>query len=425
MPYDQLKVYVKAGDGGNGVVSFRREKFVPRGGPDGGDGGRGGSVYVEADPGLNTLLALGRQRHFRAERGGNGGGQNRHGAAGDDLIIKVPPGTVVLEVPEHGGIEEGVPIADLVEPGQRVMVARGGRGGLGNSHFATSTNQTPRVAQRGEPGEERWLVLDLRLIADVGIVGYPNVGKSTLLTAATAAHPKVADYPFTTLEPNLGVAEVDDTTFILADIPGLIEGAHKGVGLGHEFLRHIARTTILIHLVDAAEPDPIANVRAINEELRLYRPDLAEKPQVIGLNKIDRPEAAERLPELSRRLDQFGPVRALSALTGEGVPDLLRTVYELWRKAKAEQPARPVEALPVLRPRPRDEEFSVEERDGAYYVTGRRVERMVAMTDLENEDAVLLLQRNLGRLGVVQALEAAGVQSGDTVHFGKVELEWE
>ena len=427
VPYDQIKIYVKAGDGGNGAVSFRREKYVPRGGPDGGDGGRGGSVYLEADPGLNTLLALGRRRHFKAERGQNGGGNNRHGAAGDDLIIRVPPGTVVLEVTEHGRAEDGVPLADLVQPGQRVLVARGGRGGLGNSHFATATNQVPRVAQKGEPGEERWLVLDLRLIADVGIIGYPNAGKSTLLTAVTAAHPKVADYPFTTLEPNLGVAEVEGKTFVLADIPGLIEGAHRGAGLGHEFLRHIARTTVLLHLIDATEPDPLANFRAINEELRLYRPELAQKPQVVALNKIDLPEAADRLDSVRQQFAAagVGPLWAISARTGASVPELLHHVFEVWQRVLAEQPPPAPEALPVLHPRPRDEAFTIEKRGDEYYVSGRRVERVVAMTDLDNEDAVLLLQRTLRRMGVTQALEKAGVTEGDTVHFGRVELVWE
>lgn len=425
MPYDQIKIYVKAGDGGNGVVSFRREKFVPRGGPDGGDGGRGGSVYLEADSGLNTLLALGRQRHFRAARGESGSGNDRHGAAGEDLIVKVPPGTVVVEVAEHGRLEDGTPIADLTEPGQRVLVARAGRGGLGNSHFATAINQAPRVAQKGEPGEERWLVLDLRLIADVGIIGYPNAGKSTLLAAVTAAHPKVADYPFTTLEPNLGVAEVDETTFVLADIPGLIEGAHRGAGLGHEFLRHIARTSVLIHVIDAGEADPLAAYQAINEELRLYRPDLVEKPQVIALNKIDQPEVAERLPALRRAFRPFGTAWPISALTGAGVPDLLREVFTVWQAVKAAQPERPPEALPVIRPRPRDEKFTVEKRGGEYYVSGRRIERVVAMTDLDNEDALLLLQRTFRRLGVTEALTQAGVQPGDTVHFGRAELVWE
>ena len=427
MPYDQIKIYVKAGDGGNGVVSFRREKFVPRGGPDGGDGGRGGSVYLEADPGLNTLLALGRRRHFKAERGGNGGGNNRHGAAGEDLVIPVPPGTVVLEVGEHGRAEEGVPLADLVQPGQRVLVARAGRGGLGNSHFATATNQVPRIAQKGEPGEERWLVLDLRLIADVGIIGYPNAGKSTFLAAVTAAHPKIADYPFTTLEPNLGVAEVDETTFVLADIPGLIEGAHRGAGLGHEFLRHIARTTVLLHLIDATEPDPLANYRAINEELRRYRPELAEKPQIVALNKIDLPEAAAQVERVKQQFKAAGisPVWSMSARTGAGVPELVRRVFEVWQRTRAAQPAPAPEALPVLRPRPQDEPFTVEKRGGEYYVSGRRVERVVVMTDLDNEDAVLHLQRTLRRMGVTEALEKAGVTSGDTVHFGRVELTWE
>src|SRR5438132_5235343 len=281
MSFDTAKIWVKAGDGGGGVVSFRREKFVPQGGPDGGDGGRGGSIYLRADKSASTLLPFTRRRHIKAEAGSKGEGGNRHGKKGQDVHIAVPPGTLVYDD------ATGDRLADLNEPDAEVMVARGGRSGLGNSHFATSTNQAPRIAQKGEPGEERWIRLELKLIADVGIVGFPNAGKSTLLASASRAEPKIADYPFTTLEPNLGVVDVGYDQFVLADIPGLIEGAHRGIGLGHAFLRHVERTRVLIHLIDGTVGDPVAAFDAINEELELFDAALRRKPQVVAINKID------------------------------------------------------------------------------------------------------------------------------------------
>lgn len=315
---DLVKIYVEAGKGGTGVVSFRREKFVPLGGPDGGDGGHGGSVSLEADAQLSTLMPFRRRRHFRAERGRHGEGSNRHGASGRDLLVKVPAGTLVKDS------ETGEVMADLAVPGARVMVARGGRGGWGNAHFATSINRAPRLATLGEAPEGRWLVLELKLLADVGIVGLPNAGKSTLLSSVSAANPKIADYPFTTLEPQLGVVELGDVVLVLADIPGLIEGAHRGAGLGHEFLRHVERTRILLHLVDGASDDPWRDFQAVNQELALYSPALASKVQVVALNKVDRPEVLERLSEV-RAWFKKGGVEALavSALSGEGIPALL------------------------------------------------------------------------------------------------------
>src|SRR5918997_1528260 len=312
---DTAFIHVKAGDGGNGASSFRREKFVPRGGPDGGDGGRGGSVYLRAETGVSTLLEFSHRRHFKAEPGGPGGGSKRHGKAGDDLYIAVPPGTVVKT-------QDGEVIADLSAAGQEVMVARGGRGGLGNVHFATATNRAPTVAQKGEPGEEGWISLELKTIADVGLVGYPNVGKSSLLAVLTAARPKIGDYPFTTLTPNLGVAERDDFTFVLADIPGLIEGAHRGVGLGHQFLRHVERARVLLHVVDATVSDPVPTYEAVREELELYNPALAAKPELVALNKIDRPDVRGKVPALLARFKRAWPelnVTAVSALTTQGV----------------------------------------------------------------------------------------------------------
>src|ERR687884_885336 len=277
--FDEARIYVKGGTGGNGALSFRREKFVPFGGPDGGDGGRGGSVFLRVNPNENTLYQFQDRRQFKAERGGSGSGAKKHGRKGQDLVIDVPPGTQV-------STDEGV-IADLVRPGEMLLVARGGRGGLGNVHFATPTNRAPRYAEKGEPGEERWLQLELKMIGDVGLVGLPNAGKSSLLAAISAARPKIASYPFTTLSPNLGVAEVDDLAVVVADIPGLIEGAHRGVGLGHQFLRHVERARLLVHVVDASADDPLADYRTVRDEMAEYDAALAERQTLIALNKMD------------------------------------------------------------------------------------------------------------------------------------------
>jgi len=432
MFYDHTKIYVKAGDGGNGSIHFRREKFTPYGGPDGGDGGRGGSVYIEANSNLNTLIDYRYHQHFKATPGGAGARQKMHGAKGEDIVLKVPRGTIIRDADTHELI------ADLVDEGQRVMVARGGRGGLGNVHFATATHQAPREAQNGEPGEERWLSLELRLIADVGLVGYPNAGKSTLLSVVTAAEPKIADYPFTTLSPNLGVVAVgqpgsgDEFSFVLADIPGLIEGAAQGVGLGHEFLRHVQRTRLLIHMLDGAsfERDPWQDFEAINRELREYDEHLATRPQIIALNKIDLPEAQERWPALKAQAEAAGyPAFAISAVTHQGVDELIqftaRRLEEIQRE-EAEQAA--AQSIPdmegtVLRPQPEDA-FTVTKEQGVYVVRGKRVERTVSMTNQESEESMDRLQVTLAKMGVTRALEDAGVKVGDRVRFGKVELYW-
>ncbi len=432
MFYDHTKIYVKAGDGGNGSIHFRREKFTPYGGPDGGDGGRGGSVYMEATSNLNTLIDYRYHQHFKATPGGAGARQKMHGAKGEDIVLKVPRGTIIRDADTHELI------ADLVDEGQRVMVARGGRGGLGNVHFATATHQAPREAQNGEPGEERWLSLELRLIADVGLVGYPNAGKSTLLSVVTAAEPKIADYPFTTLSPNLGVVAVgqpgsgDEFSFVLADIPGLIEGAAQGVGLGHEFLRHVQRTRLLIHMLDGAsfERDPWQDFEAINRELREYDEHLATRPQIIALNKIDLPEAQERWPALKAKAEAAGyPAFAISAVTHQGVDELLQFTagrLEEIQREEAEQAA--AQSIPdmegtVLRPQPEDA-FTVTKEQGVYVVRGKRVERAVSMTNQESEESMDRLQVTLAKMGVTRALEDAGVKVGDRVRFGKVELYW-
>ncbi len=419
---DQARIWVKAGDGGNGALSFRREKFVPRGGPDGGDGGRGGSVYLRADASIGTLLEFSHKRHFKAARGGHGSGGKKHGKTGEDLHIRVPPGTVV-------STDDGRVVADLQRPGDEVMVGRAGRGGLGNVHFATSTNQAPRVAQKGEPGEERWLRLELKSIADVGLVGHPNAGKSSLLAALTAATPKVGDYPFTTLSPNLGVAEREDLAFVVADIPGLIGGAHLGVGLGHQFLRHVERARVLVHVVDASAPDPDAAYREVRDELQLYNPALAEKPELIALNKVDLPAVRARVGEILASIAVAGPNRraiAVSAHTLAGVPKLVETIVETLT-ALPPRPESLAQSIKVYRLHEApDEDGFVIDREGAdFRVRGKRVERVVAMTDLQNPDAVEMLQRTLKKLGVFQELEKAGIQSGHTVHIGTAELEWE
>src|SRR6266487_668052 len=430
MFYDHTKIFVKAGDGGNGSRHFRREKFAPLGGPDGGDGGRGGSVYLEASTNLNTLIDYRYRHHFKAGAGEPGIRQKMHGAKGEDIVLSVPCGTIVRDA------ESNEVIADLVEEGQRVMVARGGRGGLGNVHFATSTHQAPQEAQKGEPGEERWIQLELRLIADVGLVGYPNAGKSTLLSVVTAARPKIADYPFTTLSPNLGVVAVgqpgsgDEFGFILADIPGLIEGAAQGVGLGHEFLRHIQRTRLLLHILDGAsiERDPWQDFITINQELREYDEHLAARPQIVVMNKMDLSEAQERWPALKAKAEAAGyPVFAISAVAHQGTDELMQFAVKQLEEIQQEEILRIAaqETIDtegaVLRPQPEDA-FSITRQQGVYIVKGKRVERAVSMSDPDHEDGMDRLQVTLRRMGVTKALEEAGVQVGDTVRFGKVEL---
>ena len=418
MFFDEAKIYVKGGDGGNGCVAFRREKFVPFGGPSGGDGGAGGDVYLVASPYKNTLVHFRHKVHFKAERGQHGRGKNQAGRCGADVVVEVPLGTVVRDAGTRALL------ADLTEPDQRVRVARGGRGGRGNAAFATSTNQAPRLAEKGEPGEERWLYLELKLIADVGIVGMPNAGKSTLLAAVSAARPKIADYPFTTLEPNLGVVAVDEnTTFVLADLPGLIEGASQGVGLGHQFLRHVERTRLLIHLLNGASADPLADYQAINEELALFSSALAGKPQIVVLNKMDLPQAQEMWPAVQAEMKRRGvEVMSISAVTGEGVKLLMGRVANLL--AELPQPALPAE-VEVFTLSPDEAAFTVtREGEHVWQVRGVRIERAAQMTNWEQSEALERFHRILVGLGIAQALEDAGVSEGDTVYIGEIELGW-
>ncbi len=414
---DEVKIYVKAGDGGNGLVAFRREKFVPHGGPAGGDGGKGGDVCLVVNPRLNTLSVFKHKRHFKAGRGGNGGNFNRAGKNGADMVIEVPPGTLARDD------TTGRLLADLTQPGQRVCAARGGRGGRGNARFATSTNQAPRVAEKGEPGEERWLKLELRLLADVGIVGAPNAGKSTLLSVISAAKPKIADYPFTTLEPNLGVVEMDHRTFVAADIPGLIEGAHMGAGLGHAFLRHVQRTRVLIHLLDGAAEDPFADFIQINAELALFDKRLGEKPQLVVFNKMDLPQAEKRWPAVREQIEARGyAVMAISALTHTGVRELIGRVFQMLDEAPE---ALPPEEVPVYTLDEDPLAFEIDRLDAhEWRVRGAHIERAAKMTYWEYDEAILRFQRILETLGIYQALIDAGVQQGDAVHIGEYELEW-
>ncbi len=419
MFYDEVDIYVKAGDGGDGCVAFRREKYVPFGGPAGGDGGKGGDVLLAVDTHLNTLYRFSRRRHFKAKNGQHGRGKNQHGAAGADVRVPVPPGTVVYDA------DSGDLLGDLTEPEQELIVARGGRGGRGNARFATSTNQAPRVAEHGQPGEERNLRLELKLLADVGLVGVPNAGKSTLLAAVTAARPKIAPYPFTTLQPNLGVVVLDnETDFVLADIPGLIEGASEGKGLGHEFLRHIERTRVLIHLLNGLSTDPLADFAAINGELEAFGHGLAEKPQLVVLNKLDEPQVRERWPQIEKALksQEIEPM-AISALAREGTRELLYRAAQVL----AELPEEPVaRELPVFRPGENEDAFTIErEAEDEWRVHGIRIERIATMTVWNLDEAVHRFQRTLDRLGITEALEEAGVESGDTVHISDQELVWE
>jgi len=417
--FDEVKIYIRSGDGGNGIVAFLREKFMPRGGPAGGDGGRGGDVILKVNPKLNTLSPFQRGVHFKAENGKPGRAKNMSGASGKSIEVEVPPGTVVRDA------ETGTIIADLVRPDDRVVVAKGGRGGRGNQHFASPSNQTPRIAEKGEPGVERWLTLELRLIADVGLVGVPNAGKSTLLSVVSNARPKIADYPFTTLEPNLGVMEYDGRDLVVADIPGLIEGAHMGVGLGHTFLRHVQRTRVLIHVLNGASENPIADYSQINTELALYDENLAEKPQLVVFNKMDLPEAQERWSSVKSALEARGvDIVSISAATQLNVKSLIQRIFQIVDALPAIESIQPVE-IPTYGLEEDEVIFNIiQEEAGIYRVVGKRIERAAAMTHWDYDDAVLRFQNILETLGVSAALEAAGVKVGDTVYIGDYELEW-
>ena len=422
---DRAKILVKSGKGGDGAVSFRREKFVPRGGPDGGDGGRGGDVILVAENRMRTLLRFRYERRFVAEPGGNGGINNRHGKNAKDVIVKVPVGTVIYEV----GNDE--PLVDLDRDGMTVVITHGGRGGRGNSQYANPVRQTPRFAEKGAPGEEYELQLELKLLADVGLIGLPNAGKSTLLARVSAATPKIADYPFTTLEPQLGVVGIGERSFVMADLPGLIEGAAQGRGKGIDFLRHAERSRVLLHIVDVSggfggELEPWESFLTINREIALYGAALEQLPMLVALNKTDLPSAQDYLPDMLRNLERAG-YRSfqISAVTGAGVDELLYAIDAILREqeeAEAKTRVERPERVTIHRERRSLEIHLVDE--GVWEVTGTGIERMLAMTDMNNEEAVARLQHSLERMGIFATLRELGVKEGDTVRIGKIELEY-
>lgn len=417
---DRAEIFLKAGDGGPGMVSFRREKFVPRGGPDGGDGGRGGSIHLVASENTSTLSDYRYKHHFKAEKGGHGSSRDKHGKKGKDLELAVPTGTSVWRL---GDGADALLIADLVDEGQRVLVARGGRGGWGNVHFKSSTNQAPRVAQSGQLGEEAHLRLELKLIADIGVIGRPNAGKSSLVAALSSARPRVADYPFTTLEPILGVVDVGYESFVVAEIPGLIEGAAQGAGLGHDFLRHAERSRLFLHLVDGSREDPIADYHLVNEELRGYQPALARRRQVVVINKLDLPEVAQRRDALTRAFRglEVEPwfISAAARTNLDALAKALLTAVRETPDDLAEQPG-----VPVLRPQPGGRRFRVERSNGRFKVSGVNLEVMAQMMDVRDEATREEFVRQLERSGVAAALERAGIEPGDSVSVGEVEFTW-
>lgn len=425
---DQVKVYVKGGDGGNGMVAFRREKYVPNGGPAGGDGGKGANVVFEVNEGLRTLMDFRYQRHFKAPRGEHGMSKNQHGRNSKDMIVKVPPGTVVTDA------ESGEVIADLTEHGQRAVIARGGRGGRGNTRFATPANPAPELSEHGEPGQERDVVLELKLLADVGLVGFPSVGKSTLLSVVSSARPKIAEYHFTTIAPNLGMVETEDgRSFVMADLPGLIEGAHSGVGLGHQFLRHIERTRVIVHVIDMAAVegrDPFEDYLTINKELKEYNLRLTERPQIIVANKMDMPDAEENLKKFKEQLDEDYPIFPISALTRQGLRDLLFAVADKVEETPefplSHEEEEDTGVHRVLYKHETEQTEFVITRDpaGVFVVSGDAIEKLFKMTDFSRDESVRRFARQLRGMGVDDALREKGAKDGDTVKLLDYEFEF-
>lgn len=419
---DEAKIHIRSGNGGAGCVSFRREKFIEFGGPDGGDGGRGGDVVVECVEGLNTLIDYRFQQHFKAKTGMHGMGKNRSGANGADVVLKVPVGTQIFE-------EDGETlIADMTEPGQRLVLAKGGNGGFGNTYFKSSTNQAPRRANPGLEGEEKAVVLRLKLIADAGLVGLPNAGKSTFLAAVSAAKPKIADYPFTTLTPGLGVVTVDTRSFVLADIPGLIEGAHEGVGLGHAFLRHVERTRLLLHVVDVAETDgrdALEDFATINRELALYDDTLGDRPQIVVANKTDAVSDPERLQRFVEGVSAQGyEVFQVSAATGEGLKPLVNRAFELLRTLPQAKVFTPATREELLSAQVAEAPYQIRNENGVYVVEGPWVDRIMGSINLQDRESLQYFQRVMKTSGIVEALEQKGVSEGDTVRIGDAEFDF-
>ncbi|MEK3869763.1 MULTISPECIES: GTPase ObgE [Paenibacillus] len=426
---DKAKIYVKGGDGGDGIVAFRREKYVPEGGPAGGDGGKGGDVIFRVDEGLRTLMDFRYQRHFKAQRGEKGRNKSQHGANAENMIVRVPPGTVVIDD------DTQEVLADLTRHGQQIIVARGGRGGRGNIRFATPNNPAPELAEHGEEGEERWVVLELKVMADVGLVGFPSVGKSTLLSVVSAAKPKIGAYHFTTITPNLGVVEVGEgRSFVMADLPGLIEGAHEGVGLGHEFLRHVERTRLIIHVVDMAGSegrDPFDDWQKINDELRQYNADLEHRPQIVAANKMDMPESAENLEKFRKQVSEVRgdlEIMPISSLTRQGVQELVYRAADLLDQIP-EAPA--IEEVTELEERKiykldkrEDEGFTIRRENETFIVESVKIERMMKRMQLNSHDAILKLARTLRHMGVDEELRKRGAKDGTPVRIGDFEFEF-
>lgn len=418
---DEAEIYVRSGKGGDGAMHFHREKFVSRGGPDGGDGGHGGNLYLKVNKKLNTLAQFRHKMRYVAEDGLKGGSSNKTGKSGNDLYVMVPAGTIVRDR------DTGALLGDLTKDGQELLVCKGGRGGKGNQHFVTPSNQAPRTAEKGAPCEEKNLALELKLIADVGIVGEPNAGKSSFLAAATNASPKIANYPFTTLEPNLGVAELDlDHSLVLSDVPGLIEGAHMGIGLGDSFLRHIQRTKVIMHVLNGESEDPIADFDQINQEMALFDPHLSEKPQLVVYNKTDIPEAAARWDEIKEQLEgRSYTVMSMSAAARENIKPILWKLYEILQTVP-ESEEEDTEVMPLYTPQDDPRTFSIKRNDyGDYVVRGVAIERAAKMTYWEHSGSLRRFQNLLRTLGIEDALREAGIEDGDTVMIGDdFELEW-
>ncbi|MEK3890593.1 GTPase ObgE [Bacillus sp. FSL K6-3431] len=425
---DQVSVFVKGGDGGNGMVAFRREKYVSMGGPAGGDGGKGASVIFEVDEGLRTLMDFRYQRHFKAQRGEHGMSKSQHGKGATDLLLKVPPGTVVSDE------DTKEVIADLVEHGQRAVIAKGGRGGRGNLRFATPANPAPEIAENGEPGQERNIVLELKVLADVGLVGFPSVGKSTLLSVVSSAKPKIAEYHFTTIVPNLGVVETEDNrSFVIADLPGLIEGAHEGIGLGHQFLRHIERTRVIVHVIDMSGMegrDPIEDFETINRELEEYNLRLLERPQIIVANKMDMPEAQENLQVFKEKIAGDYPIFPISAVTRQGLRELLFEIADQIEKTPEfplveEQLEDDTINRVIYRHENEGDQFIItREPDGSFVVSGEQLERLFKMTDFSRDESVRRFSRQLRSMGVDERLRQRGAKDGDTVKLFDYEFEF-
>ncbi len=428
---DKAKIFVKGGDGGDGIISFRREKYVENGGPAGGDGGNGGDLIFQVDEGLRTLMDFRYQKHFKAERGVRGKVKGMHGASADDTIVRIPPGTVIIDD------DTGEIIADMTRHGQKVVVAKGGRGGRGNIRFATPTNPAPYISENGEEGQERWIVLELKVMADVGLVGFPSVGKSTLLSIVSGAKPKIGAYHFTTITPNLGVVDVGDSrSFVMADLPGLIEGAHEGVGLGHEFLRHVERTRVIIHVVDMAASegrDPFEDWMKINAELALYNANLADRPQIIAANKMDMPEAAEQLVLFKQRLAELEEgkqheIVPISSLTKQGIQELLYKTADLLDSIQVEtaqaEPAEQAERKVYTMNKKEEITFTIRREDEIYVVESEGIERMMKRMNLNSYDAVMRFARTMRKLGVDEALRKKGAKDGDMIRVNDFAFEF-